>query len=336
MDKKWISIVVIVFIAMILIGEVLTYSSGVNRYDSDAVRNGASVNYSISSSGTNDYRAVLMDNGGFKGLERLAIYVDENYEKNLDAARNLTPIGYMEAAYYADQMQRSLKLRSFDNTVICDSKGLIEFLEETKANPKGCGILSISYALPGEIYTGSAMDPLMVWIGNGGSLYWADSVPGSLYYNNGELMFVNNSQELFFGANCINLNGGLHPDTVEKNYTKALCLADHQLFLGADSSAIVREHLSMGSMNGSIAAITLVRYGEGMVVQTAGSFRIEQIEDLSQILASGICYKSTIIDQYEGRVTRSTINGSFESISGDRLYLCIGSIYPVYGRAFDV
>ena len=41
MDKKWISIVVIVFIAMILIGEVLTYSSGVNRYDSDAVRNGA-------------------------------------------------------------------------------------------------------------------------------------------------------------------------------------------------------------------------------------------------------------------------------------------------------
>ncbi len=180
MDKKWISIVVIVFIAMRLIGEVLTYSSGVNRYDSDAVRNGASVNYSISSSGTNDYRAVLMDNGGFKGLERLAIYVDENYEKNLDAARNLTPIGYMEAAYYADQMQRSLKLRSFDNTVICDSKGLIEFLEETKANPKGCGILSISYALPGEIYTGSAMDPLMVWIGNGGSLYWPDSVPGSL------------------------------------------------------------------------------------------------------------------------------------------------------------
>ncbi len=86
MDKKWISIVVVIFIAMILIGEILTYSSGVNRYDSDAVRNGTSVEYSVSSSGTNDYCAILIDNGDFKGLERLAIYVDENYDKNLEVA----------------------------------------------------------------------------------------------------------------------------------------------------------------------------------------------------------------------------------------------------------
>ena len=337
MDKKWISIVVVIFIAMILVGEILTYSSGVNRYDSSAVRNGTMVEYSVSSSGTNDYCAVLIDNGGFKGLERLAIYVDENYDKNLEAAGSYTPVCNMESVYYSGQVQRSLKLRSLDDVIICDSKGLIDYLEETKTHPGGCGILSLSYALPGEIYKGNGSDPLMKWIEDGGSLYWEGSIPGSLYYNDGELIRVGNNQELFFGSsNCINLNSKLHPDTVDDVYTRVLGLTDRQLFLGVDSSAIVREHLSIGCMNGSISSLTLVKYGNGMVVQSAGWFTIEQIEQLSQVMASGLCYKSMIIDQHDGRVTRSTVNGSFDSIGGDRLYIFIGKNYSVYGRAYDV
>ena len=73
-----------------------------------------------------------------------------------------------------------------------------------------------------------------------------------------------------------------------------------------------------------------------MVVQSAGKFRIEQFEDFAQIMASGICYKSDIAGYEEGRVTRNTVHGSFDSTDGDVLYLFIGRAYSVYGRTYDV
>ena len=85
MEKKWILVVAAVFIAMILIGEAIAYGGG-NSYDSSATRDGDTVSYSVSSSGTNDYTAILIDNHGFTSLKHLVIYVDENSGNNLDDA----------------------------------------------------------------------------------------------------------------------------------------------------------------------------------------------------------------------------------------------------------
>ena len=337
MEWKWIPAVTVIFIAIILAGEVMTYSSGVYSYDSEASRNGDIVDYSISSSGTNDYSAVLMDNDGFKRLERLAVYVDEDYWGNISKAESISPVLNIDPVYYSEQIQRFLKLKSFDNVTICDSKGLIEYIGETSVDPKGMGIISMSYALPGEIYTGSVHDPLLKWIHDGGSLYWVGSIPGAFYYNNKELVSVENNQMLFFGSdNCINKTWELVPDSVGDDRTKALGLVDYQLYLGADVSKITCQCLAMGCMNGGVASTVLVECGEGMVVQFAGKFYLQQAEDISQVLASGICFKSTLVGWNEGRVTRTTVSGSFDSANGDVLYLFIGKTYSVYGRAYDV
>ena len=73
-----------------------------------------------------------------------------------------------------------------------------------------------------------------------------------------------------------------------------------------------------------------------MIVQSAGPFRFQQVEDISQIIVSGVCYKSTILGCEDGRVTRNTVRGSFGIADGDILYLYIGKAYSVYGRAYDV
>ena len=339
MNRKWIPIVAVVFVALIFIGEALTYSSGVNRYDSSAERNGSVVDYSISSSGTNDYSAVLFDNHGFKRLDRLVIYIDESYAANFDKASLLIPVCDMDPYYYAEQVERSLKIRSFENCRIVDRQGLIDYIEDTISYPLGCGILSISYALPGEIYKGNTDDQLMKWIDSGGSLYGLGSIPGHLYYNEGELTIVENNQELFFGSNdCINMDLDLTPEETGNDFTKALCLIGYEIFLGVDTSKIPvgKGYRAMGCMRDSISAYTLLEYGNGMVVQISGKFRIEQFEDLSQIMASGICYKTDIVGYDEGRVTRGTVNGSFDTTDGNLLYLFIGRAYSVYGRVYDV
>ena len=337
MDKKWIPIAAFVFVAMIFAGEILTYSAGISSYDSDAVRNGTSVDYSVASSGTNDYSVILIDNDGFKRLGRLAIYVDEDYDKNIGKASSLSPIRDLNPVYYAEQIQRALKIRSFENVTICNSKGLIDYLNETKDDPKGYGILSLSYALPGEIYTGNSADSLMQWIGQGGSLYWVGSIPGALYYNQGEPTVVQDCQTLFFGVDgCINRQEALIPEAIAGEHTEALCLIDFQLHLGIDTSMLSCQYLSMGITKGGIASTVQVRYGNGMVTQFAGGFEIQQLEDIAQVLASGMCYKSTIVDRIEGKVTRSTVKGSFDSADGDHVFIFIGKNYSVYGRSFDV
>ena len=340
MDKGWIPRVAVVLVSMIFIGEALTYSSGVNRYDSSAERNGDSVDYSLSSNGTNDYSALLIENHGFKRVDRLVIYLDEDYIGNYGWAESLVPVAPIDAPYNAEQTERSLKLRSFDNVTVCNRQGLVDYIQETGVDPKGCGILSLSYSLPGEIYSGDAHDPLMEWIGNGGSLYWVGSIPGSLYYGEGGLTVVENAQELFFGcSDCINTDEALTPDTMEDRFTRSMCLLGYELYLGVDTSKLPvgRGFRAMGCMKDTTYAYALVQYGDGMIVQSAAvKFRIEQFEDISQIIASGTCYRSDVAGYDEGKVTRNTVRGSFATADGDVIYLFIGRAYTVYGRTYDV
>ena len=177
----------------------------------------------------------------------------------------------------------------------------------------------------------------MDWIDAGGSLYWVGSIPGALYYDNGSLTHVGNCQELFFGVNnCINYTDNLIPEKVGGDHTKSLCLIDFQLHLGVDTSVLTDQFLAMGCMKGGIASSVLVKHGEGMVGQFAGFFEIQQVEDIAQVLASKMCYKSVVVDYTDGRVTRGTVKGSFDSTDGDILYIFIGKNYSVYGRAYDV
>ena len=340
MEGKWILIVAVAFIAMIVIGEAVAYGGGYS-YDSSAERSGDIVSYSVSSSGSNDYTAVLIDNHGFSTLEKLVIYVDDDYVPNYRKASDLSMVYESDPSYYADQIKRMLEIRSFKDVIICDGEGLIDFVNETIANPGSCGILSVSYSLPGEIYSGSAEDKLMKWIDGGGSLYWVGSIPGEFYYDSdGKLIQVSDSQELFFGASdCTNPREEVDMKLNDNEYTRSLSLISEFSGLGLDISKLKetgRKYLAMGILDGDYSSYTFVEYGGGMVVQFAGPFKIVQTEDIAQMIASRICIYSTIV-AYEGeRVTRTTEQGSFESSDGDILYVYIGRNYSVYGRAWDV
>ena len=337
MVKKWILAVAAVFIAIILIGEVIAYGGGVS-YDSSASRDGDTVSYSVSSSGTNDYTAVLIDNHGFASLKHLVIYVDENSGNNMEDACARGLVFRNDIPYYADQLKKMLELRSFDDVTICDSKGLVDYVNGSYADPRSYGLLSVSYSLPGEIYSGNASDKLMKWMDAGGSLYWTGSVPGQFYYDaNGEMKNVPNCQELFFGAtDCIKTGGYGSPTVNDNEFTRSLSLINEYTELGLDISKISRDHKAMGAIDGNYSSATLVQYGEGMIVQFSGAFELVQAEDVAQIVASRMCYKSTIVDYEGGRVTRTTEKGSFESSDGDIVYVFIGRNYSVYGRAWDV
>ena len=337
MGRKWVLVVAAVFIAMILIGEAVAYGGGVS-YDSSAERDGNIVSYSVSSSGTNDYTAVLIDNHGFTSLKKLVIYVDEESGRNMDDACARGMVFRNDIPYYADQLKKMLELRSFKDVTICDSKSLVDYVNDSSADPRSYGILSVSYSLPGEIYTGNAEDKLMKWVDAGGSLYWTGSIPGQFYYDaNGEMRSVANCQELFFGASdCFKSFGYGSPTVNDNEFTESLSLINEYTELGLDITKITDEYRAIGAIDGNYSSATLVQHGNGMVVQFSGAFELVQAEDIAQIIASKVCFKSTIVGYEGGRVTRTTEKGTFESPAGDVVYVFIGRNYSVYGRAWDV
>lgn len=342
--KKGLAIVTIaLFLLVIFIGEVYTCVCKIDC-SSYACREGDVIHYSVSSSGTNDYCAVLIDNKGFERAKELLIYVDEGYEDRFEQAEKHQFLYHIDPWQLSKQIKLGLEMRSFTNVRICDSHDLIKYIEEkltSDSGPSGCGILSVSYALPGEIYKGTSGDKLVSWIEKGGCLYWTGSVPGEFYISDkGELEFVENACDLFFGTqDCIEIRpSNIQPSSISNDFTESLVMKNACSEFGVNTTKIESEYIILGTIRDNFVSEILMRYGDGMLVQFSGTYGLYQIDDICQTIASGLCYKSEI-DYYEcGKVTRTTMQGTIlsEEVNKKTLYIFIGKMYPLYGKLWDV
>lgn len=332
------------FLSIIFAGEIYIYVCGTVDYDSHAYREeNGNIHYSVSSSGTSDYCAVLIDNRGFERVRELLIYVDEGYEDRLEQAEKYHSLFRIDPWHLSEQIKLGLEMRSFTNVKICNSHELITYIEEKMTSDSGysgCGILSVSYALPGEVYRGAPDDKLIRWIKNGGCLYWTGSVPGEFYINDeGNLEFVKDACDLFFGIqDCITCRSDILPSFIFNKFTESLVMKNNYPEFAVDATKITSEHIIFGTSRGGCVSDILMRYGEGMLAQFSGRCDRHQVEDICQTIASGLCYKSKI-DHYEcERVTRTTIQGEIPSEGSNKkiFYIFIGKTYPSYGKIYDV
>lgn len=345
------TITIVFFLSIIFVGEIFTYTDDIVHYDSYAHRdmeNNNVINYSVSSSGTNDYCAVLINNNGFDRVKELWIYIDEGYNDRFSQAEGYRSLPHKHLQRLCEQIKLGLEMRSFTNVKVCNSHELIKHVKGTLSNPSGYGILSISYALPSEIYKGNPDDVLIRWIKEGGCLYWTGSVPGEFCIDSeGKLKHIpiRNACELFFNAqeDCINFwNPDALPLSVSNNFTKSLMMKNDSPEFTVDETKITSKHIILGTIRGNYVSEILMSYGKGMLVQFSGGYEIYQVEDICQTIASGLCYKSEIDNYKYGRVTRTTIHETIQrdvlSEESDKkiLYIFVGKTYPSYGRAWDV
>ncbi len=339
MDKKTAPLVIlaIVLCAVIVLGEVFTYGINTHSFDSKADFSSGTLNYSVSSSGSDTYSVVLIDENSAEPVRDLHIYVDERYDDYYSDVQKKSGLLYMQEQYYSEQIKKHLDFRGFEDVTLVKSDGLIEFINNTYENPKGHGLFVTSYALPSEIYCGNADDRLMKWIENGGYLYWSSSEIGKYYTDGSGLHEVSDNQILFFGKECVN-TGKLENATcvVDNDFRTALTLQDSGLKFALDTSDIP-DSLSVGYCEDGYSSISFVRHGSGMICVIGTMTEIiPQMEDTAQIIASGLTYASVIVDSVKGDVVRGSVSGSldYSSIGNIRAYIYIGGTYTLYGRSY--
>ena len=339
MDKKTAPLVIlaVVLCAVIVLGEVFTYGINIHNFDSKAEFSSGTLNYSVSSSGSDTYSVVLINENDVEPIKELHIYVDERYDDYYNDAKKKSGLLYMQEQYYSEQIKKDLNFRGFEDVTLVKSDGLIEFINSTYENPKGHGLFVTSYSLPSEIYSGNADDTLMKWINNGGHLYWSSSEIGKYYIDNNGLHEVSGNQVLFFGKECIN-TGNLENATcvVDNDFRTALTLQDSGLKFALNTTGIP-DSLSVGYCEDGYSSISFVKYGNGMICVIGTMTEIiQQMEDTAQIIASGLTYASEIVDSVKGDVVRGSVDGSlnYTSIGNGRAYIYIGGTYTLYGRSY--
>ncbi len=325
-------IVAVVVCALVLIGEFTTYYPGLHEYDAEVEWSDGSVDYTVSATGSHPYDVVLLADA--KHLSGLTVYVDPTYDEYFDEAQEHSEFGYMEQEYYAQQVGAFLGMRSFHDVGPCGPEGLVDLIGSTMGR-SDVAILVSSYALPMEVYDGTPDCPLLQWIRAGGTLYWVGSEIGRFYTDGSGIHLVEANQGLFFGTECINTSGSIYADArIDNGFGTALNLNSSNLMNGVDVSKVPGA-LGIGYSGEGFSSVSLVPFGSGEVVVFSGKFDIDQLDDIGQVVASGISHDSILLGHEEGDVVRGTVHGSLdipEGMADMNLYITVGGTYVRYGE----
>lgn len=334
LDK--IAVIAIIACAVVVIGEYVVYSSDYFEYSADAEFDGSNITYSVSSSGSNQYSVITLDNGDFAPSTSIYIYSDDTYSEYIDIAKKSGVEGH-DQDYCIDQLIRNLKIRCITDVTVCNNEKLTSVISDDLASPTDKILIVFSYALPSTIYTGTSGDPILQWIDNGGRLYWIGSEIGKYYSTDTELRTVDNNQELFFGVECINNEGsGEAYEAIDtNNLTYGLSLKNNSTKFGLDINLLSNAYAA-GFTDGTYSSISFVKHGNGMICVMAGDYRYYQSDDCSQVIAAGLSYCTKIIEIDSGSITRTTHTDIVivpDWSDNAYIYAYIGGYYTVYGEA---
>lgn len=332
----------IVVIAVILLGEVFVYTSSTDSYNINASMSGDNVNYSIFISGSQSYETVLMESS-MRPTDEVYIYYDENYASACSSETG--PVGSVpvDLGRYLDQLTKNLEYRGGPPVKVLNASELAEAMASDSAGTTK-SLVVFSGALPDTIYQGNADDLIFTWLNDGGRLYWAGNLLGKYISSPGGVMLAgDNYQELFFGAECLNTGDDsfVSHDVSDNDLRYDLSLKNNRIKFGVDISEIPsdRGRLAIGYSENNYSSIVFTQYGGGMICVLAGDLSRNQWSDLSQVLAAGISYSTTVIDTADGSLKYGGTSGTFDitGYSGDiTLYVYLGGYYPVCGRLFSL
>lgn len=337
LDNKFLILSVIVCLAIVF-GEVATYKSAFQNYDSEVTAENGVIDYSIYSSGADTFTVTAFDNGNAQALTELYIFMDDDYDAHISEARSLSGVVSSDQQQVIKRIVNSLELRGFTNISVLDADDLAYAMENDLVSGETKGLLMLSYALPGSIYSGSADDLLLRWVDSGMTLYWATSPIGRFYHSDDGLVTVEDNDELFFGKECVNYGDTNYAFTVLEadGLTEALALKWNRVKFALDVSDIPNS-MTVGFSEDGYTSISFVGYGAGTICVFGGDYDRDLCDDITQVISSGMTLDSKVIGIESGNITRGNVTGTipYNDAENITVYVAIGGYYTSYAKTFQ-
>ncbi len=334
----------LVVIIMVFAGEALTYNPQ-TTYGSDASSDGS---WSVSSSGTYGYDAMLLDSGTYAAPTTFMLYYDEGYGSKVNDPLVEVGARALDQEYYIQQLLANLSYLGVKDVERVNASQLSEKLSD--AAYSGYGLIMLSGAVPDTVYDGTASSAILTWISNGGSLYWAGNTIGKYVgHSDGSVTEVTGYDALFLGASgCISTQeqsadrraGAAYSDVTSNDLRYALHLKNNNILYGVETSKLAAgTYLELGFTENGYASIVFKQNGAGQVCVMAGDYSNHQRMDLSTVIAAGICWSTSVVDWTHGTVSKGTAAGQFDTTlsAGDQsIFVMLGGDFAAYGRTYDI
>lgn len=328
-----IVVVSVILIAAVVLGEVFIYGFTSDRYDSDAQVEDGMLEYSISSTGSKEYAVIVFDNMDTLGV--LYIYYDNDHGNAKNSDLDGVPTQYISQI---EEVQTLLKYRGITNVELVNAESLgTKVSEDIASGSHSNGLLMLLGTLPDTVYS-ETNDNIFKWMDAGGRLYWAGSLIGKYYTTEDDVKEVENYQEKFFGAECLNTGDiDVAYSTVDNPFGDSPSFLNNHVKYGIDTSLVSGKSLAMGYEEDKYSSISMVEHGNGMICVAGGDNSRNLIKDLAQVIASNIGPTSEPIDIIHGTVKNSTsgtvdLAGTSGNIS---VYIFLGGDYAVYGKQYS-
>ncbi|MBR6213481.1 MAG: hypothetical protein IKQ67_02380 [Candidatus Methanomethylophilaceae archaeon] len=325
-QRKPIQLYIIAFIllAVILAGEVVSLTSSHGDFSSSADIKGDSIEVNVSGKGAYTYDFIVM-NGSLSSPTGVFVYYDEKYESAVEDVAVSPGARALDQEYYVQQMAPTLKLRGIENTKTLDAEGLQNLMSSEGI---GKAVIFLSGSLPDTVYDGTSDSLILKWIDTGGRLYWCGNIIGKYISHTDSLESVPGGPSLFLGTDCSD-SSSLGTSTIDNGFYDAFYFQNTELRYSPilDNLPEDIDYIAMGYTDGKQASITLLNHGEGLVGIIGGDYSRRQRIDLGQVIASGVCPGTEILEDLKGTMSYSVTK---EVHSGERVYIILGGFFPVY------
>ena len=331
---------IIVIVAIFLAGEAYAYLPSDRGFSSDVTVTDDSIQYSIGAEGAYVGSVVLIDNGDLHPVSELYIYRDATYQSDV-YEKNITATGsqVFTQDYVIDQLTKNLNFRGITDIKMVNAEELKEQLQSDldSAPITKKGLVIISGAIPETVFGPSTI--LEDWIDNGGFLYWAGSDIGRNSSTPDDINYVG-KQIAMIGTDSF--EGSNKNATIDTEHRSEFSFENQWLSHAPDVNAIRdsgRQVLATGFTDGdSLYSVVFVEKGNGQIVMFSSGFSSPQIHDMAISIASGLTYKSQIIDFKESEFNRNlsddlekpTVHGNLS------VYISVGKYHCAYAERYDL
>lgn len=332
--KKTATVISVIIIAAILIGEIFicNFNAG-SVYGSSSEMNENGLTCTVHSDIASTYTVMIIDNGEMRPSSEYYLFSDKDCKTAL-----------AENSEYEDCIEQ-LKYQLKKNNITPTEKNADDLSSSMRSDIANdtCNksLIILAGAFPSTVYTGHTDDLIFKWLEKGGRVYWSGNIIGSYYSTADSICTVDNGQRLFFGTDCVNgTDVSKTTDAVTDNsFGKILCLQNNDVQYGIDISRIHdRGTLAFGFEKDGYASTAAVQFGKGMICVFGGELSTKMRTDMTQTIASGICWSTDLIASESGELVRTSHTTVSEFTPTDDYYsafIFIGGYFTEYGQRYD-
>lgn len=312
---------------MILAGQLLVDTYG--TMDVNTEYNGELIDFNYSSSYNTHYSAISLDNGDIPPVERYIACYDAEHIWFVSNDYILNTLAHMTSA----MSKYGLTLETMTTDRIMDV-----IRENLAGNASSIAIVFMGGSLPIDLYNGSEDCLLIHWLESGGRIVWGNGPIGGYISYESECIEQDNAGKILFDSeDAVNNqsgelfdNNGIYTGKISDVFRMYFSECTYGIKGGINADQLVMDYQVDGYY-----ATTITKYhgGSGIMYVFGGHVNHLNVDYIVQVLASGLTYKSEIIDFQYGM--SSTISGKLKAcLERPTLFITFGLMNDYSGRLY--